>query len=285
MAVSPFEYEYLRRFVKAHCGLAFGANKQAIAQRLGVVLRCAGLSDIGELVARLRAGDAALTARLTEAILNRETWFFRDRAFFESLREIILPELIAGRRHRRELRILSAGCASGQEPYSLAILLRDISEALAGWRIEIVAGDISNEAIESARRGIYSQSQVQRGLPIRTLLAHFSQDRSQESATWQAAPYLREMMSFRELNLAGDLAQSGDFDLVLCRNVLGAFDPAAKLSALGRLKSITAADGFLALGADESMGRMSAGFAHVADGAGLYRSVRAAPPRLRLVAG
>lgn len=284
MAVSPFEYEYLRRFVKAHSGLALGASRQAAEHRLGIVVRCAGLADIAGLVLRLRAGDDALAARVIEAMTNRETWFFRDRALFDCIRDTILPSLIAARRHRRTLRILSAGCSTGQEPYSLAMLLHDMSAAFEGWQVELIAGDVSDAALDAARQGLYSQSEVQRGLPIRLLLSHFSQDRAPTPA-WRIAPHIRDRVSFHPLNLVDDVTLSGEFDLVLCRNVLGAFDPAAKLSALGGLKRITAPDGFLALGAEENMASMAGGFAHVADCAGLYRATRAAPPRLKLVAG
>lgn len=143
--MSPFEYEYLRRFVKARSGLALGANRQAV--ELGVVMRCAGLSSLTDLVARLRAGDENLAARLIDAMTKRETWFFRDRAVFDALRDNVVPQLLNARRHRKTLRILSAGCSSGQEPYSLAIMLHEMSEAWRGFQIDISAIDVSVEAV------------------------------------------------------------------------------------------------------------------------------------------
>ena len=184
-----------------------------------------------------------------EAMATHETMFFRDRATFEALRTVILPRLVAARSRSRRLRLWSAAASTGQEAYSLAMLVLALSPPLAGWHVSILGTDLSGAAISQARAGTYSQFEVQRGLPVWTLLRHFTQD----ATGWTASPELRRHVDFRCLNLLDDLRPLGTFDLVLCRNLLIYLDADAKSQLLSRLALTLAPDGVLCLGAAETV--------------------------------
>jgi chemotaxis protein methyltransferase CheR len=177
-----------------------------------------------------------------------------------------MPALLEARRAARSLRIWCAASSTGQEPYSLAMCLKEIERDIVGWRIEMLATDLSGEVLEKARTGIYSQFEVQRGLPIQLLVKHFT--RSGEF--WQIAPELRAMVRYRQLNLLADFSDLGIFDVVFCRNVLIYFDAATKTDVLNRIARITASDGYLVLGAAETVVGLTDRFRTVPDLRGLY---------------
>jgi chemotaxis protein methyltransferase CheR len=182
------------------------------------------------------------------------------------------------------MRIWCAAAASGQEPYSLAMALREMGSLIDGWRIEILATDLSTEVLEKARGGIYSQFEVQRGLPIALLVKYFTQI----GENWQIAPELRAMVQFRPLNLLGDFSHLGVFDVVFCRNVLIYFDQETKVGVLDRLARITERDGYLVLGAAETVVGLTDAFRPIHDRRGLYApscAGKPTPPLLRIVAG
>ncbi len=266
--MTALDYEFLRKFLCESSGLVLAQDKQYLVEsRLLPVARRAGLRDLGELVRNLRsAGSPALAEQVVEAMTTNESFFFRDKIPFEQFREIIMPELIATRASRRHIRIWCAAAASGQEPYSLAMILKEMSHRISGWRIEIVATDISNDVLQKARSGIYSQFEVQRGLPIALLVKYFGQIGN----SWQIAPSLREMVQFRQLNLIEDFAHLGTFDVVFCRNVLLYFDQKTKGRVLDRVAEAMEGDGYVVLGAAETVIGLTDRFQSVAHGRGLY---------------
>ena len=162
---------------------------------------------------------------------TNETFFFRDKVPFDHFRDTIMPEILKARAGRKSVRIWCAAGSTGQEPYSLAMCLKEMSAALSGWRVEIIATDLSQEVLEKSRAGIYSQFEVQRGLPIQLLVKYFKQI----GELWQISPDIRAMVQHRQLNLLHDFSQLGTFDVIFCRNVLIYFDQDTKVDIFGRL--------------------------------------------------
>jgi chemotaxis protein methyltransferase CheR len=266
--VTPQDYEYLRKLLKERSGLDLSADKQYLVEsRLVPLARKSGLAGIPELVQKIRSGAEVLTSEVVEAMTTNETFFFRDKIPFDHLRETILPALIQSRANRRALRIWSAASSTGQEPYSIAMCLKEQAQALAGWRIEIVATDLSQEVLEKSKAGIYSQFEVQRGLPIQLLVKHFTQ----LGEVWQLNADIRGMVQHRQLNLLQDFSHLGKFDVIFCRNVLIYFDQATKVSIFERISRVLEPDGMLMLGAAESVVGISDAFRPVPDKRGLYQ--------------
>jgi chemotaxis protein methyltransferase CheR len=284
--VTPHDYDFLRRLLRERSGLVLSADKQYLVEsRLLPVARRAGFGALGDLVLRLKGASAEpLICEVVEAMTTNESFFFRDKIPFEHFRNTIVPALLEARAAQRRIRIWCAAASTGQEPYSLALALREMAQAVAGWRIEIVATDISNDVLEKAKAGIYSQFEVQRGLPIQLLIKYFAQI----GDTWQIAPDIRGMVKFRPLNLLTDFSHLGMFDVVFCRNVLIYFDQQTKTGVLDRIARITDRDGYLVLGAAETVIGLTDSFKPVAEHRGLYApnagGSRPVPP-LRVVAG
>ncbi len=282
--MTPLDYDYLRRLLKERSGLVLAADKQYLVEsRLLPVARRAGVAGLGDLVQKLKGPQAEpLVVEVVEAMTTNESFFFRDKIPFEHFRGSIMPALLAARAAQRRIRIWCAAASTGQEPYSLAMALKEMTGSIAGWRIEIVATDLSNEVLEKARAGIYSQFEVQRGLPIQLLVKYFSQI----GDTWQIAPDIRAMVQYRALNLLADFSHLGTFDVVFCRNVLIYFDQATKTAVLDRIARITDRGGYLVLGAAETVVGLTESFRPLADRRGLYVPNVAVPkPALRIVAG
>jgi chemotaxis protein methyltransferase CheR len=282
--VTPLDYDFFRKLLKDRSGLVLSPDKQYLVEsRLLPVARRSGLAGLSELAQKLKGPNAEPhIVEVVEAMTTNESFFFRDKIPFDHFRDTIVPALMAARVMQRRIRIWCSASSSGQEPYSLAMLLKEMAQALVGWRIDIVATDISNEVLEKAKSGIYSQFEVQRGLPIQMLVKYFTQ----VGETWQIAPDIRAMVSFRPLNLLHDFAHLGMFDLVFCRNVLIYFDQPTKVSVLDRLARITERDGYLVLGAAETVVGLTDSFRPVADRRGLYAPNGAGrPPRLAVVGG
>ena len=262
------DYEYLRKLLKDHSGLDLSADKQyLIESRLLPLARKAGLADIGELVQKLKGGSSAVIAQVVEAMTTNETFFFRDKVPFDHFRDSILPEIIKARANRKSIRIWCAAGSTGQEPYSLAMCVKEMGAALSGWRVEILATDISQEVLEKSKAGIYSQFEVQRGLPIQMLVKYFKQI----GELWQLNPDIRAMVQHRQLNLLHDFSQLGVFDIIFCRNVLIYFDQETKINIFGRLARIMEPDGFLVLGAAETVVGLTDVFKPFPERRGLYR--------------
>jgi chemotaxis protein methyltransferase CheR len=284
--VTPLDYEFLRKLLKERSGLDLSADKQYLVEsRLIPLARKAGLAGLPELVQKLKAGAEALTAEVVEAMTTNETFFFRDKVPFDHLKTTIMPELLQARASRRSLRIWCAASSTGQEPYSIAMCLKEMSAALTGWRVEIVATDLSQGVLEKSRAGLFSQFEVQRGLPIQLLVKHFVQT----GELWQLNADVRAMVQFRQLNLLQDFSHLGVFDIIFCRNVLIYFDQDTKTNMFGRLAKTIEPDGFLMLGAAETVVGLTEAFRPCPDRRGLYspnvaRGARPALPVLKAVA-
>jgi len=272
--MTPADFDWLRKLLKDRSGLTLSADKQYLAEsRLLPLARKHGLNTLTDLIARLKMpGAISLADAAVEAMTTNETLFFRDKIPFDHLREVILPALIAARAKEKRIRIWCTAASTGQEPYSVAMVLKSMAAQLRGYKIELLATDLSGEVIERAKHGVYSQFEVQRGLPIQLLVRHFSQIGEQ----WQIAPDIREMVQFRTLNLLQDFGALGIFDVVFCRNVLIYFDQPTKVMVLDRLARQMAADGFLLLGAAETVVGLSDSFAPLSDKRGVFVPNRAA---------
>ena len=285
--MTPPDYEYLRKLLKDHSGLDLSADKQyLIESRLLPLSRKCGLAGISELVQKMKGGAPAIVAQVVEAMTTNETFFFRDKVPFDHFRDSIMPEVLKARAARKSIRIWCAAGSTGQEPYSLAMSLKEMSAALAGWRVEIIATDLSQEVLEKSKAGIYSQFEVQRGLPIQMLVKYFKQN----GELWQINADIRAMVQHRQLNLLHDFSQLGMFDVIFCRNVLIYFDQDTKINIFGRLAKSMEADGFLVLGAAETVVGLTDVFKPFPDKRGLYRpnAARAAPaavPKIAAMAG
>jgi chemotaxis protein methyltransferase CheR len=286
--VTPSDYEFLRKFLKERSGLDLSSDKQYLVEsRLIPLARRVDLPGIADLVARLKGGSDSLTAAVVEAMTTNETFFFRDRIPFDHLRETIFPALAQARANRRALRIWCAAASTGQEPYSIAMSVKEFA-GLTGWRVEIVATDLSQAVLEKAKAGIFSQFEVQRGLPIQMLVKYFTQT----GELWQLNADIRAMVQHRQLNLLQDFSHLGMFDVIFCRNVLIYFAHDTKVGIFDRLARVLEPDGVLALGAAESVVGISDAFKPYPDKRGLYRpnaaqTARAAKetmPALKLVA-
>jgi chemotaxis protein methyltransferase CheR len=266
--VTPSDYEFLRKLLKTRSGLDLSADKQYLVEsRLAPLARRVGLPGITELIQKIKSGAETLTADAVEAMTTNETFFFRDKLPFEHLREVMLPALLPARANRRVLRIWCAASSTGQEPYSIAMCLKEFGSALAGWRIEILATDLSQGVLEKSKAGIFSQFEVQRGLPIQLLVKYFTQT----GDLWQLNADIRAMVQHRQLNLLQDFSHLGMFDLIFCRNVLIYFDQDTKADVFTRLAKVLEADGALALGAAESVVGISDAFKPYPERRGLYR--------------
>jgi chemotaxis protein methyltransferase CheR len=294
LPVTPPEYEYLRKVLRDSSGLDLSADKQYLVEsRLLPLSRKAGLSGISELVDKVKGGSASLATRVVEAMTTNETFFFRDKIPFDHFRISILPEILRARADRKSIRIWCAAASTGQEPYSLAICLKEMGTVLNGWRVEIIATDLSQEVLEKSKAGLYSQFEVQRGLPIQMLVKHFTQ----RGELWQANADLRAMVQHRQLNLLHEFSQLGRFDVILCRNVLIYFDQDTKIRIFNRLAKALEPDGFVLLGAAETVVGLTDVFKPCPQRRGLYRlsgardalsnasSIDAAAPKLAAVVG
>ena len=277
--MTPPDYEYLRKLLKDRSGLDLSADKQyLIESRLLPLSRKFGMAGISELVQKMKGGSADITTQVVEAMTTNETFFFRDKVPFDHFRDSIMPEILQARASRKTLRIWCAAGSTGQEPYSLAMCLKEMGAALSGWRVEILATDLSQEVLEKSKAGIYSQFEVQRGLPIQMLVKYFKQT----GELWQINADIRAMVQHRQLNLLHDFSQLGVFDVIFCRNVLIYFDQDTKINIFNRLAKATEPDGFLVLGAAETVVGLTDVFKPYPERRGLYRpsGVREAPAKM-----
>ncbi len=262
------DFDMFSTLLKQRSGLVLTRDKAYLLEsRLMPVARKWNMKGLEELATTVRTRkDEALLRDITEAMTTNESSFFRDQKPFDQFRQLVLPRLMETRAAKRSLRIWSAACSSGQEGYSLSMILNDEAAKLAGWRIEIVGTDISAEMVERAKSGVYTQFEVQRGLPITMLVKHFKQNGDK----WQISQQLRQMVSFREWNLLGDLSPLGQFDIVFCRNVLIYFDQPTKAKVLEGIARQMPQDGVLYLGGAETVLGITERFKPVEGQRGLY---------------
>ncbi|MGN1289284.1 MAG: CheR family methyltransferase, partial [Bradyrhizobium sp.] len=266
--MTPLDYEYLRKLLKERSGLDLSSDKQYLVEsRLLPLARRSNLAGIPELVLKMKGGAEMLTSEVVEAMTTNETFFFRDKIPFDHLKDAVLPALAQARAARRSLRIWCAASSTGQEPYSIAMLLKEMTALFSGWRIEIIATDLSQAVLEKSKAGLFSQFEVQRGLPIQLLVKYFTQ----QGELWQLNADIRGMVQHRQLNLLQDIAHLGTFDVIFCRNVLIYFDQQTKAGIFGKISRMLEHDGVLALGAAESVVGITNLFRPYPDRRGLYQ--------------
>ena len=264
---SPEDLEFVAALARSRAGLMLrGERGFLVENRLAWLARREGEPSVSALIQRLRASaDESLARTVVEALATPETSFFRDRIPFDRLRDEVLPELAATRPEGR-VRVWSAGCSTGQEAYSLAMMVEEHQARFPQLKLDLVASDLSERALEKARSGIFTQFEVQRGLPIRMLLNHF--DRVGDN--WQVSPRLRQSVRWGRLNLMHDFTRVGKFDVILCRNVLSALDHEPRRQVLEGLAHALADDGTLVLGMGETAA-MPEAYEPAHGGAGLHR--------------
>jgi chemotaxis protein methyltransferase CheR len=244
------EFDVVRRLLHEQSAVVLDNDKQYLVEaRLQPLARRRQLASVEELITRLaRDGGPDLRTEVVEAMVTTETSFFRDHHPFEALRKTGLPELIAKRRAERRLNIWCAASSTGQEPYSLALTIREHFPELTGWKVLLLSTDISGEILARAREGVYNQAEVNRGLPAALLVKYFEQ----RGTDWQLGEAVRRMVSFQQLNLAGQWPAVPPMDLVLLRNVMIYFDLETKKSILDKLTRTLRPDGYLLLGGSET---------------------------------
>lgn len=250
MTIAPHDFDFVRTLVRDRSGIVLeDAQTYLIESRLNPVAKESGLASVDALVARLRREPPnGLHRQVVEAMTTNETSFFRDLKPFDLLRTRLLPELLERRVRQRRLTIWCGACSSGQEPYTIAMVLREHFPALGSWQVRIVGTDLSAEMLARARSATYSQHEVNRGLPAPLLLKYFDK----AGVAWRVKPVLREMVEFRELNLLEPFHGIGQADIVFLRNVLIYFDLATKRDILTRVRRTLALDGYLYLGGAET---------------------------------
>jgi len=268
--MTPEDFEFTTRFLKDRTGLVLTRDKgYFLENRLMPVLRTHNLKGFADLAARLRNNDTALQAATVDAMMVKDTAFFRDWKPFVHFRKVVLPNLAVARGLKRTFRILCAGVSTGQEAYSLAMCVRD-APGFENWNVEIAGLDLSASALKIADAACYSQFEIQRGLPIQTLLQHFTN----EESFWRLNADVRSLVKLQTWNLLDELFPLGRFDVILCRNVLVYFDLQTKLNVLQKLSRLLVDDGVLYLGLNETMTGVAGNFRTVNPALGIYAAHR-----------
>ena len=271
MQISDSSSRILAGLLEARTGQQLTMSRRwRIETALSSLLRERGIATLDELITILVMGkEPSLSQKVVEALLNNETYFFRDRTPFDGLQRHALPELAQRRDKSKRLRIWSAGCSTGQEVYSLSMLFAEEPEKWRGWTIDILGSDVSTSCIDRARSGIYSQFEVQRGLGINQMIKWFEE----APDGWRAVETLRKPIRFQVHNLLEPFPHPGDFDIVLCRNVLLYLSPEKKALAFERLAGALADDGWLMLGAGETVIGQTSKLGADTSARGLYRLI------------
>jgi chemotaxis protein methyltransferase CheR len=265
--MKPASFDVFAALLYSGSGLVIGLDKTYLLEsRLGGILHDHKLADLDALANRLRGPAPEIARQVIEAMTTNESFFFRDEKPFTHLRTHALPALLAARPAGARLRLWSAAASSGQEAYSLAMILSDVKPQISGRPTEIIGTDISREQLARARSGLYTQFEVQRGLPMQNLVRHFKKD----GANWQISEALRSMVTFREWNLLADLRPLGQFDVVFCRNVLIYFDQPTKARVLDAIARQMTPDGVLYLGGAETVLGITDRFAAIPGERGAY---------------
>ncbi len=244
------DFEYISNLVEKVAGIVLDKDKiYLIESRLNPVLRSEGFNSINDLVLKLRwKPHNELHDKVIDVMTTNETFFFRDEVPFEAMKSHIIPALIKERQGTQTLNIWSAACSSGQEPYSLSILLRDNFPTLMDWKINILGTDISDEMLEKAEAGVYSQFEIERGMPAGLIPRYFEPDRG----GWRVKDKVRAGITFKKLNLLADYGAIPRMDVIFLRNVLIYFDLKTKKDVLERIKTHLLPDGYLFLGQSET---------------------------------
>ncbi|MCS6970794.1 MAG: protein-glutamate O-methyltransferase CheR [Planctomycetes bacterium] len=270
MPLAKADADFLRQLVRAKSGIVLGEDKGYLLEsRLTPLAKAIGLKGVEDLVPRLRSEpNGQLARQVVEAMTTNETFFFRDLHPFECLKKVVLPDLIAKRAASRRLDFWCAAASTGQEPYSVAIVLREHFPQVSGWTVRFLATDIATEVLKRARAGRYSQLEVNRGLPAPLLLKYFTKD----GLDWVIKDDLKRMIEFKELNLLDAYPISGQLDVIFIRNVLIYFDIETKREILAKCRKLLRPDGYLFLGGAETTLNIDDNFVRVDyDKGGCYR--------------
>lgn len=269
--MNPQNITFLHETLRKRSGLVLTEDKNYLLDsRLGPVARKHGFDDLEPFITELRLKkDEERLREITDAMTINESYFFRDNTPFDSFKEHVLPVILESRASTKMLRIWSAACSTGQEAYSLAMLLKEESARMPGWRIEILGTDLSPTVLEKAKVGLYSQFEVQRGLPITLLMKYFAQ----VNEMWQIDSAIRAMVKFREANLLDGIRMLGSFDVIFCRNVLIYFDQETKSKVLDEIRTMMPDDGVLFLGGAETVIGLTEHFKPVSGQRGVYGAV------------
>jgi chemotaxis protein methyltransferase CheR len=269
MSISDQDFAFVAREVKERSGLVLTPDKAYLLEtRLGPIARREGHSGIGDFLRAVRTKrDERAIAAIVDALSTNETFFFRDKFPFDLVRETIAPEIFSARGRGVRLRVWCAACSTGQEPYSLAITFEEMRAAGVPVEAEIIATDLSDRVLEKARAGVYTQFEVQRGLPITQLVKYFSK----QGENWRINDRLRAQIDFRRANLLEPISGLGQFDIVFCRNVLIYFDGETKRRTLERIAGQMQEPGYLLLGGSETVMGVTDAFVAAPNKRGLYR--------------
>lgn len=262
------DFDLYRDLLKERSGLVLGQDKSYLLDsRLSPLARKWGYPTLDAMTDALRGvPDKDLVNDIIEAMTTNETSFFRDNKPFEMFKDVVLKYMKESRTSRKELRIWCAAASSGQEPYSIAMILKEAAAQFPGWRFTIRATDISDQILNQAREGVYSQFEVQRGLPIQLLMKYFTQDEEK----WRISNDIKAMVNYGNFNLLNDMASLGRFDVIFCRNVLIYFDEKTKASILDRMGKQLESDGILFLGGAETVLGITEAFKPFPGQRGLY---------------
>jgi chemotaxis protein methyltransferase CheR len=272
--MAPDDLAYLAEFLRRRSGLRLQPAKTSLIEaRLAPVARRFGFKNVHALVRELRYARDALARAVTEAMTTNESSFFRDKHAFDHFRDVVLPELLEARGETRRLRIWSAACAAGQEAYSIAMVLSDAKLVEKGWSIDVIATDLNSDSIARAEEGVFTEFEVQRGLPARRLAQHFRA----EGTSWRVNDALRRMIMFRTFNLLDSYGWLDDLDVVFCRNVLIYLDQKAKAQILDKVSELLGPEGHLLVGHTETVAGLTNDFVPADGPAGYYVKRRARP--------
>jgi chemotaxis protein methyltransferase CheR len=265
--MKPTDFDFIAAMVRERSGLVLSADKTYLVEsRLAPLARRDGFPSIDELVTAIKVRrDSNLIDAVVDAMTTNETFFFRDKSPFDIFEQTILPELVA-RKRGGTIRVWCAAASTGQEPYSLAMVADAMGARMGGCKLEILGTDISERCLEKAKAGIYTQFEVQRGLPVQMLLKHFKKD----GDAWKIDDRLKANIRFRPMNLLDDFRGLGRFDVIFCRNVLIYFDAQTKKQVLERMSSQTEGPGYLLLGAAETVLGVTDTFKPIVNQRGLY---------------
>jgi len=264
------DFNLFADLLKQKSGLLLTTDKSYLLEsRLTPVARKWNLKGLEDLALKVRNNDAGVINDIVEGMTTNESTFFRDTKPFDQFKTVLLPQYMKTRSTQKKVRIWCAACSSGQEPYSLAMILDEMKSTLAGWKFDIIATDLSREMIEKAKEGIYTQFEVQRGLPITHLVKYFEQ----KGDRWQIKPEIRQMVQYNTFNLLSDYGSLGNFDIVFCRNVLIYFDADLKKTILSKVFKVMPPDGTLYLGGAETVIGVTADFKPVEGHRGMYVKV------------
>ncbi len=268
--MQPQDFQYLADMLKKRSGLTLTTDKAyLIESRLLPIARSQNVQDIPQLCNLLRAKpNETLLVEITEAMTTNESSFFRDIKPYDALRNIVFPMMMKKNEISKTIRIWSAACSTGQEPYTISMCIQEDAAKLAGFRFDIMATDLARKVVDKAKLGIYSQFEAQRGLPIQMLLKYFT---SLPDTSWQLKDIIRNMVKFSTNNLLEDYGALGKFDIVFCRNVLIYFDEPIKAQITEKMSRTIAPGGIIILGATESLIDQNKRFEAMADFRGAYR--------------